>query len=330
MTTITREGLERSFAFRSEQGESEGDGLTLSGYAAVFNQETEINTWEGHFIETIAPGSFKKTIRERTPVLQFDHGRHPLVGSIPIGNINALREDSDGLFVEARMADNWLMEPLRDAITSKSINGMSFRFEIIREKWEDKDGKELKESSEILDILWGWDPDERGPLKRTLKEVKVHELGPVVFPAYEGTSVDLRAREIANSVMSDADAVRDIRSMLARNRQLVFTDDETDKWKQVAAALLFRDTLPTAPPNNNNEPVDKDAIRALIESRMSEPSPEDTQTDTDDDAPHSDVHSSRPVNADLRSRMTYALRAMGRRLDSVHEELLGNAKEECN
>lgn len=333
MTAITREGLERSFAFRSEQSasEGEGDGLTLSGYAAVFNQETEINTWEGHFIETIAPGAFKKTIRERTPVMQFDHGRHPLVGSIPIGSINALREDAEGLFVEARMADNWLMEPLRDAITSKSINGMSFRFEILREKWEDKDGKELKDPTEISDILWGWDPDERGPLKRTLKEVKVHELGPVVFPAYTGTSVDLRAREIANSVMSDEKAVRDIRSMLARNKRYTLTDgasDTPDTYRQVAAALLFRDAIKTK--NEDYREQDKESIKALIESRIDEPSIEDTQTKSDDGAPLPEEHSSRPVNAELRSRMTYALRSMNRRLDSVHEELLGNAQEERN
>lgn len=328
MTTITREGLERSFAFRSEQSASDGDGLTLSGYAAVFDQETEINTWEGHFLEAIAPGAFKKTIRERTPVLQFDHGRHPLVGSIPIGNINALREDSEGLYVEARMADNWLMDPLRDAIASKSINGMSFRFEIIREKWEDKDGKEMKDSGEILDILWGWDPDERGPLKRTLKEVKVHELGPVVFPAYVGTSVDLRARELANSVMANEQDVRTIRSTLARNRPLVFTDGENDKWKQVAKALLFRDNDPIIEYKINVDThADKDAIKALIASRISEPSTVDTQTDNENDAPLPEEHPSRPVNAELRSRLNYALRAMSRRLDSVHEGLLNNDSE---
>jgi hypothetical protein len=37
-----------------------GDGHTLAGYAAVFNSPTEIKSWEGHFIETLAPGAFKQ------------------------------------------------------------------------------------------------------------------------------------------------------------------------------------------------------------------------------------------------------------------------------
>ena len=50
----------RSVEFRATSPDEGGDGRTLEGYAAVFNQPTEINSWEGHFNETIAPGAFKK------------------------------------------------------------------------------------------------------------------------------------------------------------------------------------------------------------------------------------------------------------------------------
>ena len=33
------------------------DGLTLDGYAAVFNRKTIIDSWEGRFWEQIAPGA---------------------------------------------------------------------------------------------------------------------------------------------------------------------------------------------------------------------------------------------------------------------------------
>src|ERR1044072_7882123 len=93
------------FTLRAAEGEETNDGRTLSGYAAVFNSPTRIDSWEGTFDEIIAPGAFKKSLRERVPRMQFDHGMHPLIGSIPIGRFTVLEEDSVGLRVEGRLTD---------------------------------------------------------------------------------------------------------------------------------------------------------------------------------------------------------------------------------
>jgi HK97 family phage prohead protease len=165
---------ERSFEWRAAA--DAGDGLTLEGYAAVFDEWTEVNDWDGPFMESISRGAFRKTLRERKDrvVLQYDHGHHPLIGSLPVGQIETLREDAHGLYVKARLHDNWLTEPLRDAISSGAVSGMSFRFKPIAEKNEQ--------------------PTKPNQLpKRTLTEVALYELGPVAFPAYSGTSVGLRA-----------------------------------------------------------------------------------------------------------------------------------------
>lgn len=167
-----RDDLTRSVPFTLERAASDsGDGLTLEGYGAVFDTPTRIDSWEGTFDEVIARGAFAKTIKERTPVVQFDHGHHPMIGSIPLGAIEAIREDSHGLYVRARLADNWLIQPVRDAIASGAIDGMSFRFSVVKEQ-----------------------VDESGDMPvRTVQEVKLYEVGPVVFPAYESTSVGVRA-----------------------------------------------------------------------------------------------------------------------------------------
>ena len=168
-----------------------GDGRTLEGYAAVFNTPTRIQSWEGEFDEEIAQGAFRKSIRARTPVLQFDHGRDMRTGSVPIGAIEQLHEDTEGLFVRARLFDNDVVEPVRQAIAGGAISGMSFRFQVSRERWVDKDGKKVRDD-ELQDLLW--QPGDRGPLKRTILEVDpLHELGPVVFPAYDATSVGVRS-----------------------------------------------------------------------------------------------------------------------------------------
>ena len=149
-----------------------GDGFTLEGYGAVFGSPTRIDSWEGKFDEIIARGAFSKTIQERRPVLQFDHGRDAATGSVPIGAIEEIREDTQGLFVRARLHDNARVEPIRQAIGSGAIDGMSFRFRVTREDWDE-------ESGEV-------------PV-RTIREVELFEVGPVVFPAYEATTVGVRS-----------------------------------------------------------------------------------------------------------------------------------------
>ena len=169
-TTMTKpQILERAYDGEIRAVES-GDGLTLSGYAAVFDTPTRIDSWEGTFDEQIRRGAFSKTIGERMPILQWNHGKDPAIGQVPIGAITALREDDRGLWVEARLHPNDAVRPVRDAIASGAITGMSFRFQAMQQQ--------VDESGEM-------------PL-RTLTEVKLFELGPVAMPAYDATTVGVR------------------------------------------------------------------------------------------------------------------------------------------
>lgn len=177
----------RAVEFRAN--DTIGDGRTLEGYGAVFDTPARIDSWEGSWDETIASGAFKKTLRARMPVLQFDHGRDARTGSVPIGAIDQLNEDEQGLFVRARLFDNPVVEPIRQAIAGNAINGMSFRFQVAKEEWRDAEGNKLKED-QVFDMLWA---GVEG-IQRTITEVDpLYELGPVVFPAYEATSVGVRS-----------------------------------------------------------------------------------------------------------------------------------------
>lgn len=264
--TATRPTLERVAAFefaRAADDGARGDGLTLDGYAAVYNTPTLIDSWEGTFYEQIKRGAFAKTIRENTPVLQFDHGRHPLIGSIPIGTIKSLREDDHGLAVNARMSSNWLTEPIREAIQEQSIKGMSFRFEVIKDEWRTSDGKLVSNVEELQKLLW--DAGDRGPLQRTLKEVRLRELGPVVWPAYTETEVSLRSREVLDALASPK-----IRAEVAR-LMLVTTEHADTEESDVI------------------EPVERDNSNAEIEESAIEiPDNESTKNDE----PALDDHSS--------------------------------------
>lgn len=198
-----KSGLCRSVPFEVTRSNEDGEGLTLEGYAAVFNSPTRIDSWEGKFDETIRNGAFAKTIRETTPILQFDHGSHPLIGSIPIGSIKSLKEDHRGLFVKARLSDNWLVEPVRQAIADGAVTGMSFRFSVVREEWEENRGQV--------------------PL-RILTEVRCSELGPVVWPAYRDTSVGVRSQRVLDELENP-----DVRAEVARALLSVNATDEASE-----------------------------------------------------------------------------------------------------
>lgn len=211
--------VERSFDFQPIRAVAEadgGDGRTFNGYAAVFNSLTRIDSWEGYFDEQIARGAFKKSIRERMPVLQFDHGRSTTIGSMPIGVIKKLGEDDRGLKVDARMHAAPLFEPLRENLIAGSINGMSFRFEVVKEDWHFR-GKKVTDPEQVLRLIWRRETDmDEDVIVRTLRELKVPELGPVVFPAYPDTTASVRGREMIDLMARDQSMVLQFRNSIAR------------------------------------------------------------------------------------------------------------------
>ena len=153
----------------------DGDGLTIAGYIARFGEPTMISDHLGEYTEEIARGAFARTIAERGPQrvrMQFDHGHDPLFGSLPIGVWTDLREDKLGLFGVGRILDDWRTIPIRAAIEAQALDGMSFRFKVVADKWRKGGGQ----------------PDHR-----TLREVALFEAGPVVNPAYQTTTLALRS-----------------------------------------------------------------------------------------------------------------------------------------
>lgn len=180
MMLLMSQVLTRQVRFDGGEG---SDGRTLVGLAVPFNSPTRIdNPYEGTFDEQFAPGAFKRSIGMRTPVLQFDHGTHPLFGSLPIGSVRSLRETGRGLEVEARLFDAPLFEPLRQAVASSAIDGMSIRFRV--RGITETPAAERAEGVEL----------------RTVTEAELIELGPVVFPAYPDTEVDLRSLDLGSEI----------------------------------------------------------------------------------------------------------------------------------
>lgn len=232
-----------------------GDGLTFEGYGAVFNSPTRIDSWEGTFDEQIAPGAFRKSLRERTPKFQFDHGNHPLIGSVPIGTISDIHEDDRGLYVQARLGQHIVIDLIREAISTGAIDGMSFRFSVVNDEWRDNSGTVIKSVDDLQSLLCGEDP-ERLPLLRTLKEVKVAEVGPVVWPAYSDTSATVRSTGVVE---------------IDRARL-----HEPEQRKLLAELLLRADAVDNAPERGESHDEPQDTPDGAVE-----------HSDKDEDAPRS-------------------------------------------
>lgn len=294
-TEPPRERLLRTAPFRiraDASGDGEpNDGLTLDGYAAVFDEETLIDSWEGRFWESLAPGSMKKTFREQVPRVQFDHGRHPMIGSIPIATVRSVAEESDpvlapngGAHLIARIFDNWLMAPVRDAIAAGAINGMSFRFSVVREQWTDADGKIIRDMhtlQNLLDESWLLDVPDDQLLHRSLKEVRVPELGPVVWPAYEGTSVGVRSQQIVIDLAAARHGDSTERRKLAEALYAVDSPDDEDEAARQPSPRAIVDEAPEDAPDTtahraagvHPEPQEHDAPVVTAPSADSHPSP---------------------------------------------------------
>lgn len=171
----------------------EGDGSTMFGHFAVFNQWTEIASWfEGNFLERIAPGAFDDTFRKRADQIRvlYDHGADPQIGNKPLGRADVLREDKTGAYYEVGLFDASYVNDLKPAIRANQL-GASFRFRVTGEEWATPD-KATKSNPLKLD-------------ERTITGVELYEFGPVTFPAYADASAGLRSRtdEFIEHFMND-------------------------------------------------------------------------------------------------------------------------------
>lgn len=169
---IDTETTERRFFSSDITVEDRADkpSRTITGYAAVFNKNSENFGW---FIERIAPGAFADVLQNDTVAL-FNHDpNYPLARN---GVNLTLTEDDFGLKYHFDAPNTTIGNDLLANIRSGVIKQSSFAFTVAEEKWEEKDGKE--------------------PSIRTITKVKrLYDVSPVTYPAYPDTTVAARSLE---------------------------------------------------------------------------------------------------------------------------------------
>lgn len=141
----------------------------IVGHASVFNREANIGGW---FIESVAPGAFRRAIVEDDVRALFNHDPNIVLGRNRAGTLK-LSEDDIGLAIDITPPDTQVARDLMVSIERGDVSQMSIGFRALKQEWD-----------ETGDIL-----------KRKLIEAQLFDVSPVTFPAFTETDVAVRELE---------------------------------------------------------------------------------------------------------------------------------------
>jgi HK97 family phage prohead protease len=126
-------------------------GRTIEGYAATFGNVDLVN-------DIIHPNAFAKTLVERGGKVKF-LWQHDT--KAPLGRVLEMNEDANGLYFKAVISDTQQGRDALALLRDNAIEGMSIGYEPIVSDFSKYDGKTV----------------------RNLREIKLHEISLVTFPA---------------------------------------------------------------------------------------------------------------------------------------------------
>jgi len=198
----------------------EADGMTFTGYAALFNEPSHPLP----FIERIAPGAFKRSLKSRNNIFLFNnHNSDQILASTRSGTLR-LSEDGRGLRVEATIANTSVGRDVAELVRTGIVGGMSFGFSVPSggDEWN-KEGTE-----------------------RTLKSVRLMEVSVTAMPAYESTNGTATVRGLDKLALRsgvDADALADALVKLETGAEI--SDDDKN---------LLSTVIDTLSPKSEDEP----------------------------------------------------------------------------
>ncbi len=118
----------------------DGDGRTVTAYAAAFGNPYEVRDADGHYDETINPAAFNRTIKRgavKSAQVHFNHGL-TLWGTPsdkwtePIGTPLEIKADGRGLLTVTRYGRTPAAEEVLQMWKDDMIRGQSFRGAVYR------------------------------------------------------------------------------------------------------------------------------------------------------------------------------------------------------
>ncbi len=162
-----------------EVRDAEGDEMTLEGYAAVFNSETDL----GAFREVIRPGAFDDVMDNDVRAL-INHDPNLILGRTGNGTLE-LSTDERGLKYKVKLGDQQYARDFYESVKRGDISQSSFAFTIDKQSWnEERTVRSVDKVRQLLDV------------------------SPVTYPAYSAATVQARDQQLELDE-AIADAVAD-------------------------------------------------------------------------------------------------------------------------
>ena len=159
--------------------ESDGDEMTLEGYAAVFNSETDL----GAFREVIRPGAFDDVMDNDVRAL-INHDPNLILGRTSNGTLE-LSTDERGLKYKVKLGDQQYARDFYESVKRGDISQSSFAFTIDKQSWNEE--RTLRSVDKVRQLL---------------------DVSPVTYPAYAAATVQARDQQLEQDEVI-ADAVAD-------------------------------------------------------------------------------------------------------------------------
>ena len=166
--------LSEPVQLRHEESDDGESHPKIAGYAAVFYREEDEGTEYRigkHFVERIMPGAFDRALDENDNVRGlFNHDANMILGNTESGTMS-LSTDERGLM--------YVIDPpstradVVETVRRKDVIGSSFAFNILEE-------------TRI-------DDEENDRVIYEIHNVRLFDVGPVVFPAYESATSEIRS-----------------------------------------------------------------------------------------------------------------------------------------
>lgn len=167
----------------AEMRASEED-MTIEGYAAVFNEETDM----GWCKEVIDARAFEECDMKDC-CLNYNHGQSKAIARTRNGSLE-LFVDSIGLKIRAKIIDTTEGRDIFKSVKEGLLDKMSFAFTVKKQEWN-------------------YETDTR----RITCIDKLYDVSIVDIPAYEGTSVFARSKEEYENEKAEYIKEKELRSL---------------------------------------------------------------------------------------------------------------------
>ncbi len=161
------------------------EARTFSGYASVFD-ELDLHG------DIVVAGAYTDTIRDDFQTY-VDAKEPPRIKVLwqhdwktPIGLPTVMREDTRGLYVEAKVSETRAGDEALQLMADGAVDGISIGYEVLEHS--------VFEDEALRAQLRGW---ARWSDLRKLIKLKLREFSPVTFPACEGARVIVAAKDAA-------------------------------------------------------------------------------------------------------------------------------------